>query len=168
MAKVEDKELRWTRVPRPIRIEPVVPAACWQSGALIRNLHDPMEIKEIGVFHLAWKPTVSPEVYLWELLKKMQSDTCILVLAWVYIDRFVRRTHYQVDELSYHRLFLAGVVLAHMWSEDSCYSVAYLSRSGGVIDRDLSKLIVAMCIGTDWHLWVDECTFILYRDELGF
>jgi hypothetical protein len=165
VAAVEDYK---DEIPASISVAPVLPAACQKSGAFLRNWHDPTAVLiGVGPFHSAVAPSLPVEAYLWELLRLTHSDQCTLVLAWVYLDRFLGKTHYPVCELTHHRLVLAALVVAHLWLEDDCYSTSYLSKCGGVCPRELARLVHVMCAGTEWRLWVSSDTYVTYRNMLG-
>lgn len=137
--------------------EDITFAACEQLTDMLRMCSIMMWSNEscIHVFHSAEVPAVLPAHYLWSLLCNMQATKSVLVVSCIYIDRFLERTGYPVNDLTIHRLLLCSTILAHQWMEDVTFTSKTLARFGGVGPRELNRLLSFMCRCLGWKLHVD-------------
>jgi len=141
--------------------------ACRRTELLLSCWNDPEARPDFGLFHSSTSPNISLGGFLYRVVSQINSDGDILVVAWVYLDRFLALTHYAVSELTVHRLFLAVVTVAHLWMEDRCFTNKHISRCGGVSPRELERLVLALCRSLEWRLWVSEKEYERYSMMLS-
>lgn len=94
------------------------------------------------------------------------SPSCYVV-AYIYLDRFLRRRPaLAVDSFNVHRLLITSVLTAVKFVDDICYNNAYFARVGGISLVEMNYLEVDFLFGIAFDLNVTPAAFASYCSVL--
>ena len=89
-----------------------------------------------------------------------------LVLALIYIDRFIQSSNIQVNSLTIHRILLTSVVLAAKTYDDNCYTNTHYARVGGIPVEELNCLEIEFLFNIGFSLYVSCEDYLRYHTEI--
>ena len=113
-------------------------------------------------FHSCRVPPISISDYVSRIQRYSKCSPECLVLALVYIDRFLRETKTSLSFFNAHRLILIAVMVAAKLRDDIYYSNGYYGHIGGIPREEVNKLELTFLTTCDWTLWVDPELFRAY------
>lgn len=70
------------------------------------------------IFHSSEAPTISIRQYVERIFNYSNCSTCCFVVAYVYIERFLRSRGVRLTSLNVHRLFITSVLVAAKFMDD--------------------------------------------------
>ncbi|KAI3678927.1 hypothetical protein L6452_38231 [Arctium lappa] len=120
----------------------------------------------ITVFHGSRAPTLTIQQYVDRIFKYSRCSPSCFVVAYVYIDRFIRTRNIIVTSLNVHRLLITSIMLAAKFIDDVFFNNAYYAKVGGVTTSELNRLEMEFLFGIDFRLYVSLSTFGKYCSEL--
>lgn len=137
------------------------------SKVLAQWALQPSDREQLTCFHCLRPPNMSMSVYAERLRQYFFcSDTCFLV-ALMYIDRIIKtHPHIQVCDLSCHRLFAIGLLVAVKFNEDTYYSNAYYAKVSGLRLQEVNKLERYFLGLLEWKLIVQPEEYSIYYNLL--
>ena len=89
-----------------------------------------------------------------------------LVLALIYIDRFIQSSNIQVNSLTIHRILLTSVVLAAKTYDDNFYTNTHYARVGGIPVEELNCLEIEFLFSIGFSLYVSCEDYLRYHTEI--
>ncbi|KAJ9543309.1 hypothetical protein OSB04_023016 [Centaurea solstitialis] len=124
------------------------------------------EDDQITVFHGSRAPTLTVQQYVDRIYKYSRCSPSCFVVAYIYIDRFMRSENVIVTSLNVHRLLITSVMLAAKFVDDAFFNNAYYAKVGGVTTSELNRMEMKFLFGIDFRLYVSLSTFGKYCLEL--
>ena len=106
---------------------------------------------------------------MWFICRLYRYSKCsveCLVLALIYIDRFIQSSGIQVNSLTVHRILLTSVVLAAKTYDDNFYTNTHYARVGGVPVEELNSLELEFLFGISFSLYVSCEEYQRYHAEI--
>ena len=87
-----------------------------------------------------------------------------LVLASIYIDRFIRCTPVLVDSLNVHRLLLTSIMIASKFIDDSFCSNEFYAEIGYVSLLGLNAMEASFLMAISFSLYVPNAVYSTYSE----
>uniref|UniRef100_A0ACD5U4U2 Uncharacterized protein n=1 Tax=Avena sativa TaxID=4498 RepID=A0ACD5U4U2_AVESA len=117
----------------------------------------------VSAFQGLTKPAISVGGYLERIFRFAGCSPSCYVVAYIYLDRFLRRRPaLAVDSFNVHRLLITSVLTAVKFVDDICYNNAYFARVGGISLMEMNYLEVDFLFGIAFDLNVTPATFASY------
>ncbi|KAE8792896.1 cyclin-P4-1-like [Hordeum vulgare] len=122
-----------------------------------------MKKKAVSAFQGLTKPAISVGGYLERIFRFAGCSPSCYVVAYIYLDRFLRRRPaLAVDSFNVHRLLITSVLTAVKFVDDICYNNAYFARVGGISLMEMNYLEVDFLFGIAFDLNVTPAVFASY------
>uniref|UniRef100_A0A452YVH5 Cyclin n=1 Tax=Aegilops tauschii subsp. strangulata TaxID=200361 RepID=A0A452YVH5_AEGTS len=119
--------------------------------------------KAVSAFQGLTKPAISVGGYLERIFRFAGCSPSCYVVAYIYLDRFLRRRPaLAVDSFNVHRLLITSVLTAVKFVDDICYNNAYFARVGGISLMEMNYLEVDFLFGIAFDLNVTPAVFASY------
>ncbi|TVU31656.1 hypothetical protein EJB05_23352 [Eragrostis curvula] len=139
-------------------------AAAEEEGALAAA--SPQR-RPVSAFQGLTKPAISIAGYLERIFRFASCSPSCYVVAYIYLDRFLRRRPaLAVDSFNVHRLLITSVLTAVKFVDDICYNNAYFARVGGISLVEMNYLEVDFLFGIAFDLNVTPAAFASYCSVL--
>ncbi|KAH9531263.1 hypothetical protein CY35_19G029000 [Sphagnum magellanicum] len=123
--------------------------------------------QKMTVFHGFRAPTISIEKYLERIFKYANCSPSCFVVAYAYMDRFIRQQPgIPITSLNVHRLLITSVMVAAKFLDDAYYNNAYYAKVGGVTTSEMNKLEIEFLFRLDFRLQVTVSVFESYCSHL--
>ncbi|VAH06295.1 unnamed protein product [Triticum turgidum subsp. durum] len=117
----------------------------------------------VSAFQGLTKPAISVGGYLERIFRFAGCSPSCYVVAYIYLDRFLRRRPaLAVDSFNVHRLVITSVLTAVKFVDDICYNNAYFARVGGISLMEMNYLEVDFLFGIAFDLNVTPAVFASY------
>uniref|UniRef100_A0A0E0EGM6 Cyclin n=1 Tax=Oryza meridionalis TaxID=40149 RepID=A0A0E0EGM6_9ORYZ len=117
----------------------------------------------VSAFQGLTKPAISIGGYLERIFRFANCSPSCYVVAYIYLDRFLRRRPaLAVDSFNVHRLLITSVLTAVKFVDDICYNNAYFARVGGISLMEMNYLEVDFLFGIAFDLNVTPAAFASY------
>ncbi|XP_048553452.1 cyclin-P4-1-like [Triticum urartu] len=117
----------------------------------------------VSAFQGLTKPAISVGGYLERIFRFAGCSPSCYVVAYIYLDRFLRRRPaLAVDSFNVHRLLITSVLTAVKFVDDICYNNAYFARVGGISLMEMNYLEVDFLFGIAFDLNVTPAVFASY------
>lgn len=115
----------------------------------------------LRIFHGCGKMSQhTPDYYLNRIRRYMQCSPEAFVLAFLYIRRIINKTHIMpaFNNISFHRMFLAAIVVAAKFNDDRLFGQNFYAKMGGISTMDLDdlELTFLFTIKFDLNISVEE------------
>ncbi|KAF0930105.1 hypothetical protein E2562_030280 [Oryza meyeriana var. granulata] len=121
------------------------------------------QAQAVSAFQGLTKPAISIGGYLERIFRFANCSPSCYVVAYVYLDRFLRRRPaLAVDSFNVHRLLITSVLTAVKFVDDICYNNAYFARVGGISLMEMNYLEVDFLFGIAFDLNVTPAAFASY------
>ncbi|CAN6294244.1 unnamed protein product [Urochloa humidicola] len=140
-------------------------AAAAEAGALAVAAETAEEARRrpVSAFQGLTKPAISIGGYLERIFRFASCSPSCYVVAYIYLDRFLRRRPaLAVDSFNVHRLLITSVLTAVKFVDDICYNNAYFARVGGISLVEMNYLEVDFLFGIAFDLNVTPAAFASY------
>ncbi|OEL32974.1 Cyclin-P4-1 [Dichanthelium oligosanthes] len=119
--------------------------------------------RPVSAFQGLTKPAISIGGYLERIFRFASCSPSCFVVAYIYLDRFLRRRPaLAVDSFNVHRLLITSVLTAVKFVDDICYNNAYFARVGGISLVEMNYLEVDFLFGIAFDLNVTPAAFASY------
>ncbi|KAL8155416.1 hypothetical protein AgCh_000704 [Apium graveolens] len=92
------------------------------------------------IFHSSTAPGVSIRQYIERIFKYSNCSPSCLVVAYIYMEKFLQKVGDCLTSLNVHRLLITSIVLAAKYVEDECYSNGYYAKVGGVSKEEMNRM----------------------------
>ncbi|KAK3200274.1 hypothetical protein Dsin_023689 [Dipteronia sinensis] len=120
----------------------------------------------VTIFHGSSAPSMSIRQYIERIFKYSTCSPSCLVLAYVYINRYLQRIDASLTSLVAHRLLITSIMVAAKYIDDECYNNAYFAKVGGVSTAELNRLEMKFLFTLDFKLHVTTEAFMKYCLQL--
>ncbi|CAL4932318.1 unnamed protein product [Urochloa decumbens] len=139
-------------------------AAAAEAGALAAaEQEEEARRRPVSAFQGLTKPAISIGGYLERIFRFASCSPSCYVVAYIYLDRFLRRRPaLAVDSFNVHRLLITSVLTAVKFVDDICYNNAYFARVGGISLVEMNYLEVDFLFGIAFDLNVTPAAFASY------
>ncbi|XP_051138374.1 cyclin-U4-1-like [Andrographis paniculata] len=115
------------------------------------------------IFDGSARPAISVESYMERIFKYANCSPACFVVAYVYLDRFVRRQPLiLISPFNVHRLIIASVLVSVKFMDDIYYSNGYYAKIGGISKAEMNLLELDFLFGIGFQLNVTPNTFHHY------
>ncbi|RLN18927.1 cyclin-P4-1-like [Panicum miliaceum] len=142
-------------------------AAAAAEGALAVAAAAEGRRRPVSAFQGLTKPAISIGGYLERIFRFASCSPSCYVVAYIYLDRFLRRRPaLAVDSFNVHRLLITSVLTAVKFVDDICYNNAYFARVGGISLVEMNYLEVDFLFGIAFDLNVTPAAFASYCSVL--
>ncbi|XP_062206088.1 cyclin-P4-1-like [Phragmites australis] len=119
--------------------------------------------RPVSAFQGLTKPAISIGGYLERIFRFASCSPSCYVVAYIYLDRFLRRRPaLAVDSFNVHRFLITSVLTAVKFVDDICYNNAYFARVGGISLVEMNYLEVDFLFGVAFDLNVTPAAFASY------
>lgn len=127
----------------------------------------------ITIFHGSRSPTLSIKQYIERIFKYSGCSSSCLVVAYMYIDKFLQLTDGHLTSLNAHRLLITSIMVAAKFLDDECYDNAYYARIGGVSTGEMNRMEMRFLFNLDFRLQVTaeafmNCCLKLENESCGY
>ncbi|EEF49826.1 cyclin-P3-1 [Ricinus communis] len=116
----------------------------------------------VTVFHGSRSPSLSIRQYIERVFKYTKCSTSCFVVAYIYVERFLRRMDACLTSLNVHRLLITSIMLAAKFLDDECYNNAYYAKVGGVSTPEMNRMETKLLFNLDFRLQVTVEAFRSY------
>ncbi|PWA76787.1 cyclin-like, Cyclin PHO80-like protein [Artemisia annua] len=131
-----------------------------QRVAESNDLNCPLNTQKLSVFNGLIRPNISVQSYLERIFRYANCSPSCYVVAYVYLDRFVRKQPYLlINSFNVHRLLVTSVLTSVKFMDDIYYNNAYYARIGGISTAEMNVLEVDFLFGLGFNLNVTPDTF---------
>jgi hypothetical protein len=110
-------------------------------------------------------PDIKLELYCIRLYKYFDCSLSNLVLALIYLEKFLVITKITINPLSVHRLYLIALTLSVKYSEDETYNNTFYSKVGGIDLEEFNLLEVYMLSSLKYKLDVSPDLFSIFWQD---
>ncbi|KAI3793126.1 hypothetical protein L1987_35740 [Smallanthus sonchifolius] len=150
-------------------------ASLLQRVAESNDLNRPLHTQKQSIFYGLIRPNISIQNYLERIFRYAICSPSCYVVAYVYLDRFVKKQPYlPINSFNVHRLLVSSVLVSIKFMDDICYDNAYYARVGGISTAEINLLEVDFLFGLGFELNVtpdtfcDYCTYLQTEMMMGF
>ncbi|GJZ62712.1 cyclin-like protein [Tanacetum coccineum] len=92
-----------------------------QRVAKSNDLNRPLNNQKLSVFNGLIRPNISVQSYLERIFKYANCSLSCYVVAYVYLDRFVKKQPYlPINSFNVHRLLVTSVLTSIKFMDDMC------------------------------------------------
>ena len=112
-------------------------------------------IKKDDLFYLNKPPSISIENYITRFFIETKMSISSLILAIIYMDKFVELNKYVLSLYNIHRIFLSACLLSIKFNEDMKISEKYYANIAGVTINELKNLELSFYSKLNFSLFVD-------------
>ena len=116
-------------------------------------------IKNISYFDNNNIPDISIGNYIKRIKKYFECTDHFIVLALIYIDRYIEYNKLLIRHQSVHRLIITACVISAKFLEDEHYSNKYNSVIGGFSLKEINLLEREMLQGLNYNLYVSKIEY---------
>ncbi|CAH1438873.1 unnamed protein product [Lactuca virosa] len=138
-----------------------------QRAAESNDLNRPLHTQKISIFYGLIRPNISIEKYLERIFRYANCSPSCYVVAYVYLDRFVKSQPFlPINSFNVHRLLVTSVLISIKFMDDICFNNAYYAKVGGISTVEINLLEVDFLFGLGFQLNVtpetfrDYCTYL--------
>jgi len=146
----------------------MVPVLGYFLGMFVSNNDKSTSRMEIAgeCFNAVAPPEISIEDYLFRIVKYTPCSKECFLLAMIYIDRLVQRTHFRLTSFNVHRILITGVMIASKLVDDNTQTNRYYSHVGGVAVQELNNLEIEFLCLLSYDLLSSSELFEQYQNQL--
>jgi len=141
--------------------------ACVLEQLVSRNDQIPFDAATVTIFHGSRPANITIKAYLQRIYKCTNVSGGCLVVALLYIDRFMERNKaILLTSQNVHRIIITSVVLAMKFLDDLYYTNSYYAKISGIPCAEMNALELEFLfrIHFDLHAPVEE--YERYHREL--
>jgi len=117
---------------------------------------------------------IEPKVTIKDYLLRIATYTTInsvsldhlLTAMLIYVDRFIVRQKYTMNNCNLHRLLLSAFVCAMKFYSDDTFKNVYMAMLGGVDNAEMNELEVTFLYGIEFDLMISEEMFKKINEQL--
>ena len=91
-------------------------------------------------------PVLSIEKFLLRILKYTEAENNTLIVAYLYINKLIKKENFVLSLNNVYRLLLGTVVMAKKVLEDLCYNNSYYCEIGGISVQELNNIEFSLFI----------------------
>ena len=91
-------------------------------------------------------PVLSIEKFLLRILKYTEAENNTLIVAYLYINKLIKKENFVLSLNNVYRLLLGAVVMAKKVLEDLCYNNSYYCEIGGISVQELNNIEFSLFI----------------------
>jgi hypothetical protein len=114
-------------------------------------------------FYLNMMPNVSIDKYLKRLVKYLNCDCEIIILALIYVDKLIDRSEIKINKYNAHKIILMSIAMASKYIDDNCQTNKYISSIGGISCEEFNKLELKFLNLLNYNLFVYDDIFDNYK-----
>lgn len=118
------------------------------------------------IFSSKFIPHISIGDYLNRIAGLSKVEIPTLIMAFIYLERFCKKTKIVLNEYNTHRLVIASLISSIKFNEDQKYNHEYYSLIAGATKRELGELEREFLFGLDFNMFIDENTYEMYAKKL--
>ncbi|XP_021905735.1 cyclin-U4-1-like [Carica papaya] len=131
-----------------------------ESNDINRRFH---QAQKTSIFHALAKPNISIQNYLERIFTYANCSPSCFVVAYVYLDRFIKnQPNLPINSFSVHRMLIASVLVSAKFMDDVFYNNAFYARVGGISTVEMNVLEIDFLFGIGFKLNVTVETFNTY------
>ncbi|GJN02179.1 hypothetical protein PR202_ga19503 [Eleusine coracana subsp. coracana] len=161
MAK-EEEEHELADAPRVVGVlSALLERVVDHNDAAADELAAAASLPPASAFRATARPDISVRAYMARIARFAGCSPACYVVAYVYLDRLLRRggRRLAVDSYTVHRLLITAVLAAVKFMDDICYNNAYFARVGGISLPEMNYLEVDFLFSVGFDLNVSPETF---------
>lgn len=117
-------------------------------------------------YHSSRVPAIPVTDYLKRIAKYSRCSPESLLIAIIYLDRYVAVTRIPITFFNVHRLIIVSVLVAAKIRDDIYYSNAYYGSIGGVHLEELNELELDFVKTLNWTTFVSPEEYRMYLEEI--
>lgn len=113
----------------------------------------------VTIFHGSRAPTMGIGQYIDRILKYTCCGTPCLVVAYIYIERYLQKMDAYLTSLNVHRLLITSIMVAAKFIDAGCYNNTFYAKVGGVSTKEMNSLEIEFLFNLDFKLHVTADVF---------
>ncbi|KAG7030248.1 Cyclin-P3-1 [Cucurbita argyrosperma subsp. argyrosperma] len=113
----------------------------------------------VTIFHGSRAPTMSTGQYIDRISKYTCCGTPCLVVAYIYIERYLQKMGAYLTSLNVHRLLITSIMVAAKFNDAGCYNNAFYAKVGGVSTKEMNSMEIELLFNLDFRLHVTADVF---------
>ncbi|KAJ4900292.1 Cyclin [Raphanus sativus] len=107
-----------------------------------------------------FQSSISIRSYLERILKYANCSHSCYIVAYIYLDRFIKKQPFLLfNSLSIHRFIITSVLVSAKFIDDLCYNNGYYAQVGGISKEEMNLLELDFLFGIGFQLNVTVSTF---------
>lgn len=118
-----------------------------------------------GHFKNKNKPSININDYLMRIIEYTEIEFSTLVISLIYLERLCNGKIF-LNEYNIHRIMLLCVIMAYKYNEDSKFNREYLSKIGGISEKEIAQLEHEFFDFIDYKFFIENEEFIKYKKDL--
>lgn len=118
-------------------------------------------------YHSSRIPGITMFDYLKRISKYSRCSSECVIIALIYLDRYVAATQIPITFRNIHRLTITAILVAAKIRDDIYFSNAYYASIGGVSPPEINALELDFVKTLRWITWVEPSEYNAYHTELG-
>lgn len=134
------------------------------------NKNEKHKIKQMvkSVFYMKNMPNIELQDYLCRMNKYLKPEISTFIIALIYLDRICsdKKNNILLIENNVYKLFLAAVIIAVKYNEDSYDDNNYFAKVGGITLSEMNILEKEILNLLNFRVWVSEEIYSKYHDYL--
>ena len=117
-------------------------------------------------FNAKYIPSISISDYITRIVQYTKIEENTLISSLIFIDRLCNEKHIMLTEFNVHRIIFTACLIAIKVNEDQIFNMEYYSQTCGVKITELNKLESFFCNVVNFHFYIDEKEFEMYKQYL--
>ncbi|KAA0047963.1 cyclin-P3-1 [Cucumis melo var. makuwa] len=113
----------------------------------------------VTIFHSSRAPTMGIGQYIDRILKYTCCGTACLIVAYIYIERYLQKMDVYLTSLNVHRLLITSIMVAAKFTDAGCYNNTFYAKVGGVSTKEMNSLEIEFLFNLDFRLHVTADVF---------
>ncbi|XP_022965918.1 cyclin-P3-1-like [Cucurbita maxima] len=113
----------------------------------------------VTVFHGSRAPTMGIGQYIDRISKYTCCGTPCLVVAYIYIERYLQKMDAYLTSLNVHRLLITSIMVAAKFNDAGCHNNTFFARVGGVSTKEMNRMEIEFLSNLDFRLHVTADIF---------
>lgn len=126
-----------------------------------------LETQNRSRYHSSRVPSISITDYMKRVGKYSRCSPECMIIAIVYLDRYVAKSQIPVTFRNAHRLIIVAVLVAAKIRDDIYYSNSYYGSIGGLQLKELNDLEMDFVHVLEWTTFVTPTEYHMYLCEIA-
>lgn len=140
--------------------------ACLTANIKRKDYYKKIRFNKDGHFKNKSKPSINISDYLKRIIEYSEIEFSTLVISLVYLERLCKEKIF-LNEYNIHRILLLCVIMAYKYNEDSKCNKEYLSKIGGISEKEISLLEHEFFDFIDYKFFIEDEEFKKYEKLLN-
>lgn len=132
----------------------------------MRHINNKKVTNNTSLFGNISIPNTSIGNYIKRIRKYFECSDHVIVLALIYIDRYIEYNKLLIQDQNIHRLIITACIISAKFLEDEHHTNKFYSHVGGFSLTEINLLEREMLQGLDYNLYVNKIEYYQRLTEL--